>query len=134
VSGEADRRAPIPRAKINGLLEALEREGRVRFNGGRTVEYEDCDGCGGTGKLAPVMKHSSVIVDERPCERCGGEGKRLLVTGLYGGSTRHRLEPGEVERAYRMALEGPAPAPSAATGKWYRPDDPRLDRFGDCPF
>lgn len=125
----------IPRAKIKGLLEALEREPIVRFNSGRTVEVVDCDGCAGTGKRAAVMKHTSVIVDEQPCERCGGEGKRLLVTGLYGGSTRHRRdEPGAVDRAYRMALEGPAPAPSAVTGKWYRPDDPRLDRFGDCPF
>ena len=131
----AGRRDPIPRPKINGLLAALERDHVVRFNTGRSIEYIDCPSCEGTGKRAAVMKHSAVVVDEQPCDRCGGEKVLLLVIGLANGRSRYRLDlPGEVERAYKMALYGPAPGPSVVTGKWYRPDDPRLDRFGDCPF
>lgn len=115
---------PIPRAKINGLLAALE-QGVVRFNTGRTVEFEDCDRCGGTGKLAPVMRHSSVIVDERPCDRCGGEGRRLLVIGLANGRSRYRLDmDGEVERAYKMALFGPAPIPQPESKRDFGDDPP----------
>jgi hypothetical protein len=110
VDAEVDRRAPIPRAKIKGMLEALARDHVVRFNTGRTVEYLDCPTCEGTGKLAPVMKHSSTIVAERTCNRCGGEKVLLLVVGLAGGTSRYRLDdPGDVERAYKMALYGPAP-------------------------
>jgi len=115
----------IPRAKINGLLQALERDHLVRFNIGRTIEYIDCPSCEGSRKTAPVTKHSAVIVAEKPCERCGGKGRMLLVTGLAGGTSRYRLDmPGEVDRAYAMALNGPAPKPQPKSDKDFGDDPP----------
>lgn len=107
----------------------------MRFHNGSLVEYEDCPRCGGEGRVEQPGRLKHEDIEWQTCPRCGGEKVRLRVERPAGGVARYRLDqPGEVERAYRMALDGPTPRPSAVTGKWYRPDDPALDRFGECPF
>lgn len=123
----AEQAQPIPVAKLRGLREVLDRDHFVTFKNGAQIEFEDCGTCGGSGVKPAVTKHSSVIVDERPCERCGGEKALLLVTRpeAPGGKRRFRYDdPGDVERAYKLALYGnpPYPQPSGDGAKYG--DDP----------
>lgn len=116
---------PIPRAKIRGLLEALEREGKVYFRSGSVVEFEFCPGCGGTGQRPEPdfpLQDPAQATKSRSCEKCLGRKYRLLVTRPAGGQARFRLDhPGDVERAYRMALEGPERVPQPKSDKDWGP-------------
>jgi len=102
----------IPKSKLRGLREALERDHVVRFKGGAQIEYEDCERCEGTGKTKPVTRHSLVLVGAKKCPACDGEQVRLLVIRPAGGRGRYQL--GEIRRAYEMALDGPPRRPQPA--------------------
>lgn len=83
----------IPTAKLKALMEALERDGSVTFKNGSRVDWS--------------------------AKQTGPEGEevegRIVVT--RAGNATYRFTENELERAYAMALYGPAPIaqPSSET-------------------
>jgi len=124
----SDRRAPIPGAKLRGLREALERDGRVRLKTGRVVAFVDCPDCEGSGRVPEPdypLQPPETVTRSKPCERCGGTKVRVLVHGTAGGLSRYRLDDaGDFERAYKMALFGPAPIPQPQSKRDFGDDPP----------
>jgi hypothetical protein len=122
-----DRRAPIPRAKLEGLRQALA-AGVVTFHTGRTAELEDCPECGGRGRVPepdyPLQPPESVT-RSKACPRCEGAKFRIVVTGTANGRSWYRLDDGPgLERAYKMALFGPAPIPQPTSKRDFGDDPP----------
>lgn len=91
------------------------------------VEYEGCPGCESTGEVPDLdypLQDPAEATKRKTCGRCKGERFRLLVTRPAGGTARFALhDPGDVERAYKMALHGPVPVPQ-----------PPTKDFGEVPF
>lgn len=111
----------IPEAKIRGLRQALEAEGKVTFTAsGATVELVDCERCEGKGR-EQLPEHILIDDPSRPCRSCDEEGKKLRVSRGHGGHKDFTIA--EAHRAYDLALNGPPP----------KRQPPSKTDFGDDP-
>lgn len=94
----------IPRAKIKALGEALDRDGKVTFKNGATIE-----------RVSDVVQQGLGI--DEPIEVI-----HLRVTRPAGGVAFYG--PGEMTSAYRMALDGPKPKEQPTSDKDFGEDAP----------